>query len=125
MNTLNAIVPLLVNPYTGTLFFVIAIGYCVRATPIANKWIPLIGIITGSVFFLVVAPITMTPDPNHTWNWYVLMWGVGVVISAFAWLIHLLVISKIEDYFRQKIPGLDRWFEKTSDEPTTNNQNQK
>ena len=117
MNTVTALVPWLLNPYTGTVLFVIALGYLVRALPfIANKWIPLLGMALGSLFFLIVAPLTMKPDPEHAWNWYVMIWGVGLILSAFAWLIHLIVISRLEDYVRTKSPGLDAWFQRTSDD---------
>ena len=117
MNTLTAITPYLFNPYTGTILFVVALGYIVRAIPfIENRWIPLIGIVLGSLFFLIVAPLTMKPDPEHAWNWYVLIWGIGLILSAFAWLIHLTLISKLEDWARNKFPAVDAWFQKTSDE---------
>jgi hypothetical protein len=120
MNTLAKVIPYLLNPYTGTILFVIALGYLVRAAPfIANKFIPLVGIAVGSFFFLCVAPLTMKPDPEHSWNWYVMIWGVGLILSAFAWLIHLVVISRIEDFARSKIPALDNWLNKTSDTPPT------
>lgn len=114
---MEKIIATLMNPYTGTVAFVVALGYVVRAVPVvANRFIPLIGIATGSAFFTIVIPLTLQPDANRAWNWYVLMWGVGVGLSAFAWLIHLMVISKLEDYLRNKIPALDAWFVKTSDE---------
>ena len=125
MNTLNAITPYLFNPYTATILFVIALGYIVRAIPaIANKWIPAIGIVVGSVFFMVIAPLTLKADVAHEWNWYVLLWGIGLILSAFAWLIHLLVISRIEDWARTKIPALDTWLTKTSDAKNSTNNNQ-
>ena len=120
MNTLNDVIPYLLNPYTGTILFVIALGYVVRAVPfIDNKFIPLICIAAGSLFFLCVAPMTMKPDPEHAWNWYVMLWGIGLILSACAWLIHLVVISRVEDFARSKIPAVDAWFQKTSDEPAT------
>jgi threonine/homoserine/homoserine lactone efflux protein len=116
MITLDAITTYLLNPYTGTILFVIALGYLVRAMPfITNKWIPFLGISFGSLFFLIIAPITIKPDPEHSWNWYVMIWGIGLILSAFAWLIHLIVISRLEDYVRTKIPAVDVWFRKTSD----------
>ena len=124
MNTLDAITPYLLNPYTGTILFVIALGYVVRAVPfIANKWIPLIGITLGSFFFLLVAPLTVKApggSANLSLNWYVLLWGIGLILSAFAWLIHLTVISRVEDWARNKFPAVDAWFVKTSDQPAAN-----
>ena len=118
MSTLDTITPYLLNPYSGTMLLVIAIGYVVRAAPfIANRFIPLIGICSGAVFFLIVAPLTMKADSEHAWNWYVMLLGVGFILSAAAWLIHLLVISRMEDYLRTKFPGLDDWFKNTSDQP--------
>lgn len=118
MDTLNSITPFLLNPYTGTIMLVIALGYIVRATPwIANRWIPAIGMGAGSLFFLVVAPLTMKADPEHAWNWYVMLWGAGLILSAFAWLIHKIVLTRIESYARTKIPALDKWLENTSDTP--------
>lgn len=117
INMLNKVIPYLLNPYTGTILFVIALGYVVRAVPfIANKYIPLLGILSGSLFFLGVAPLTMKPDPEHAWNWYVMIWGAGLVLSSFAWLIHLVVISRLEDWARTRIPAMDAWFKKTSDD---------
>ena len=127
MNTLNSITPYLFNPYTGTILFVVALGYIVRAIPfISNRWIPLLGIVLGSLFFLIVAPLTMKPDPEHAWNWYVMIWGVGLILSAFAWLIHLTLISRLEGWARDKFPAVDAWFEKTSDQaqPGPNNPDQ-
>jgi hypothetical protein len=119
LNTLNSITAYLLNPYSGTILFVIALGYVVRTVPfIANRFIPLIGIALGSLFFLIIAPLTMKPDPEHAFAWYVMVWGVGLILSAFAWLIHLMVISRVEDYARTKIPALDAWFKKTSDPET-------
>lgn len=115
MNVLDQIIPYLLNPYTGTILFVIAIGYVVRATTVSNKWIPAIGMVFGSLFFICVAPLTIKTDANHAWNWYVLLWGVGLILSAFAWVIHLLVISRLEEWARTKIPALDKWLDKTSD----------
>ncbi len=120
METLNAYTVWLLNPYSGTVLFVIAIGYVVRAVPcIANGFIPLIGMVLGSLFFLCVAPLTLHPpggDTGVSWNWYVLIWGVGLMLSAFAWLIHIVAITKLEDYIRSKSPALDAWFIKTSDQ---------
>ena len=118
MNTLQKVIPYLLNPYTGTILFVIALGYLVRATPfIANKYIPLFGIAVGSLFFLAVAPLTLKADPEHSWNWFVMIWGVGLILSAFAWMIHLVAISRLEDFLRSKIPALDDWLKQTSDTP--------
>ena len=123
MNTLSSITPYLFNPYTGTILLVVALGYIVRAIPfIENRWIPLIGISLGSLFFLIVAPLTMKPDPEHAWNWYVLIWGIGLILSAFAWLIHRILISKLEDWARNKFPPVNAWFEKTSDDQRDANQ---
>ena len=83
----------------------------------------LIGITLGSFFFLLVAPLTVKApggSANLSLNWYVLLWGIGLILSAFAWLIHLTVISRVEDWARNKFPAVDAWFVKTSDQPAAN-----
>lgn len=117
MEFLAPYIPYLFNPYTGTILFVIALGYIVRAIPlVANKWIPLIGIVMGSIVFTIIAPLTIATPIVHKFNWYVGMWAAGVVLSAFAWLIHNLALSKLEDWLRDRFPAVDEWFKKTSDD---------
>ena len=117
MDTLKQLIPWLLNPYSGTILFVIAIGYVFRALPfIQNRWIPFIVVLVGSLFFLIIAPLSMKPDPDHAWNWYVLMFGAGFILSVVAWIIHYVVISRLEDWARNKFPTVDQWFTKTSDQ---------
>jgi len=121
MDYLAKLIPWLWNPYVGTGLFVITLGYIVRAVPqIANSYIPLIGIVLGSIFFTIVSNITIAANPDHPIAWGVLRWGVGVVVSAIAWLAHRYLLSYAEDWIGKRVPAVGNWLEKTSDSNTTN-----
>ena len=116
MKYLELLLPYLLNPYTATFIGVIMLGYLVRLVPfIANKWIPLIGIIVGTVFFSVVILLSEQPDPTHPVAWRVLYGAIGFAISVVAWGFHRLAISRIEDALAKKFPAVEQLLSATSD----------
>jgi len=118
--TIEELATWLWNPYVGTFAVVIALGYVVRAVPkISNAYIPIIGMVAGALFFATVASLTLIRNPEHPAAWTVMCFGVGWVISAFAWLVHHVLISRLEDKLGEWFPPLGNWLKKTSDSKTT------
>lgn len=116
MKYLDLILPYLLNPYTATFIGVIMLGYMVRIVPfIANKWIPLIGISGGTLFFSIVIVMTVQPDATHPVAWRVLYGAIGFAISVAAWGSHRLFISRVEDWLGRKFPALGAALDATSD----------
>lgn len=128
MKYLEIFLPYLLNPYTGTGIFVIMIGYAIRFVPvlsaIANKWIPLIGIILGTIFFSVVILLTVQPDAAHPVAWRFLYGAIGFAISVLAWAVHNIAISRLEDWLAKKYPAVDEVLKSTSDAARQENQKQ-
>ena len=116
MKYLELILPYLLNPYTATFIGVIMLGYLVRLVPfIANKWIPLIGIVSGTVFFSVVILLREQPDPVHPVAWRVLYGAIGFAISVVAWGFHRVAISRLEDALAKRFPVVNEMLKATSD----------
>ena len=121
MFTMEKIMPYLLSPYTGIILFVIALGYVVRATNVENRRIPAIGIASGSIAFVSIIPLTVPPPAAFVASWFIQQWIIGVILSAVGWMIHYVVLSKVEEWLAKKVPAVDDWLKKTADDPKPEN----
>lgn len=104
------------GPIGLTFVLVIAIGYLVRLVPvIKNRYIPLIAPVVGGFALPLLAPMTLVPKGWRNPVVVLIIWGV--IVGVAAWAAHALIISRIEDWIRSKIPAVDRAFESTADKP--------
>jgi hypothetical protein len=128
MNTLNDILSYLDKlqglPAAGlVLVLCIAVGYAWRGLNLKwfpNDAIPLVVMITGSLFMMFIADGRPTTMPHHVWTARNL--AVGFVIGAIAWAVHNYALAWIEKWLVSKIPGLSNttFFTKDGSPPTEN-----
>jgi predicted permease len=112
------IIDYLWNPYVGTILFCVALGYVIKVIPvIPNKWIPSIVLFLGSFFFPFVSVLSVPVNSEHKTAHYVMLWGIGLSLSLFAWLAHATVIKRVEGWIASKIPAVDRALNQRRDEP--------
>ena len=95
-------------PTVGLVFaVVIIVGYCLRFWKwFPNDGIPVAVIVTGAAAMLLVSD--GRPD-NIGWRvWNVKLCFTGLIIGFIAWMMHNLVISKIEDFLSTKFASVNR-----------------
>lgn len=122
---LNWIVQLETAP-AGLLTFIvcIALGYILKFVPeFPNQRIPLLNLIFGSVFYMLLAPYTpanpLIVDSGIPISARVRAFGIGLVLSAAAWLVHAQILKRIEDsdLLARVAPGLSTFLENAKDRP--------
>jgi len=95
-------------PAVGLVFsVVIIVGYCLRFWKwFPNDGIPVAVIVTGAAAMLLVSD--GRPD-NIGWRvWNVKLCFTGLIIGFIAWMMHNLVISKLEDFLSTKFASVNR-----------------
>lgn len=119
MDWLNDILSWLdkINGLSGvalTCLSCVVVGYVLRyIKPFPNDAIPVVVILWGAVVTLVIADPRATAVPARVWVMRNLC--VGLVTGLIAWLLHYVVLSKIEDWIVKKFPDLSgtSFFQKT------------
>lgn len=95
------------GPLGLTFVLVITLGYVVRLIPaINNRFIPAIAPLLGGILMPLLAPSGFV---GESWkNPIVVLVIYGFIVGVVAWAAHALIISRIEDFIRSKIPSVDR-----------------
>ena len=86
-------------------FSCVVIGYVLRfIKAFPNDGIPVVVILWGAVAMLMLADPRPTDMPARIWTVRNLF--VGLIIGFVAWLLHKVVLSKLEDYIATKFPSV-------------------
>lgn len=99
-------------------FTCVVVGYALRfIRPFPNQAIPVVVILWGAVAMLLLAdarPTTMSPR-----IWTARNFSVGLIVGMLAWLLHKLVLARIEDLIAKRFPGSNdtAFFNKTDVAP--------
>lgn len=82
----------------------LVVGYCLRFwKKFPNEGIPVAVILWGGAFNPLLADL----NSQMGWRiWFVKNLLVGLVIGFLAWLVHNLVLAKLEDWLTSKVPAL-------------------
>lgn len=81
----------------------IVVGYVLRfIKSFPNDGIPVVVILWGAVAMLVLADPRASDMPERIW--VVRNFFVGLVIGFVAWMLHKIVLTKIEEYITAKFP---------------------
>lgn len=104
------------GPIGLTFVLVIAAGYVIRLLPfIANRYIPLLAPLIGGAVLPLIAP---TEFAGTGWRHPVAVLVIyGLIVGVVAWSVHAVIIRRLEDWVRSKIPAVDRAFDATADQP--------
>jgi len=87
-------------------FTCVVVGYALRfIKAFPNDGIPVVVILWGALMMLLLADPRPTTMPARIWT--VRNLGVGLIVGFVAWLLHKVVLSKIEDYISSKFPNLN------------------
>jgi len=87
-------------------FGCIVLGYILRfIKKFPNDGIPVAVILFGSAMMLFLADPRPTAMPARIWSVRNLL--VGAIIGFVAWMLHKVVLSKIEEYIAKKFPDLN------------------
>jgi len=106
------------GPIGLTFVLVVAVGYMIRLLPfVSNKYIPLFAPLIGSLAMWLIAPKDFV-DPKWRYPEAVLI-IYGFIVGCAAWMAHLLIIQRIEDWLRTKVPAVDKFLTSTEDKPKT------
>ena len=108
------------GPLGLTFVLVIAFGYVVRLIPLRINWlIPMFAPAIGGLSMWLIAPKNFVGDGwNHPQAVLIIY---GIIVGVVAWAAHALIISKIEDAIRARVPAVDKLFNNTSDDPAARN----
>lgn len=109
METLNSILQLLdkvqgMSAVALVCFSCIVVGYVLRFfKSFPNDGIPVTVILWGAVAMLVIAD----PHPSAVSLriWTARNFMVGIIIGFIAWMLHKIVLSKIEDFIAKRFVG--------------------
>lgn len=100
-------------------FGCVVVGYVLRfIKSFPNDGIPVVVILFGAVAMLALADPRASAMPARIWTVRNLF--VGLIIGFVAWMLHKIVLSRIEDYIAKRFPGAsDTTFftRKPSDKP--------
>lgn len=89
-----------------TILFLNALGYALKFLPfIPNRTIPLALMVAGALVMIFIAPVPTGRNPM------VLLGLMGWIFGCIAWLVHAIVLRRIEKF----LPGSG-----SGDEPPTN-----
>lgn len=87
-------------------FSCVVVGYVLRfIKQFPNDGIPVAVVLWGMVAMLVIADPHPAAMPMRIWTARNLM--VGAIVGFIAWMLHKIVLSKIEDYITKRFPGSD------------------
>ncbi len=106
-------------PTVGLVFALcIIVGYCFKFWPkFPNAAIPALVIIVGATINLLLAGQEPKGVPGMVWH--TRQFIVGLIIGFIAWLVHNLIISRIEDWISAQVPGIGKLMNKSSQANTT------
>lgn len=100
---------------------VIIAGYCFRFwKSFPNEAIPTVVILLGAVCMMLLSDAT--PDKISARVWHTRNFIIGLTIGFIAWIVHNVVISRIEDYLSLKFPAVGNLLGGTA--PQQNNKDQ-
>lgn len=87
-------------------FTCIVVGYALRFIKrFPNDGIPVVVILWGGMAMLLLADPRASTMPARIWTMRNLC--IGLVIGFVAWLLHKIVLSRIEDFIASKFPDLN------------------
>lgn len=85
-------------------FTCIAVGYALRfIKAFPNNGIPVVVILWGSLAMLFLADPRATSMSPRVWASRNV--AVGLIIGFLSWMLHKIVLSRIEDWVAQRFPG--------------------
>ena len=95
----------------------IVVGYACRFIKwIPNGAIPVIVILWGALFMMLLADARPTTMPRHVWE--VRNLCTGLIIGFIAWMVHKIALSKLEDFISTKFNlGDTQFFSKSDVQP--------
>lgn len=102
------------------LFSAIVVGYCLKfIKTFPNQAIPIVVILWSAIAMLFIADPRATTMPARVWSTRNLL--TGLIDGLLAWLLHNLVLSKVEDWLAAKFPDLGNtnFFKKKNGEDPT------
>lgn len=83
----------------------IVVGYALRFIKrFPNDGIPVVVILWGALAMLFIADPRATTMPARIWTARNIM--VGLIIGALSWLVHKIVLSRIENLIASKVPSM-------------------
>jgi len=100
-------------------FTCIVVGYVLRfIKAFPNNGIPVVVILWGALFMLFLADPRANNMPQRIW--VVRNLCVGLIIGFIAWMLHKIVLSKIEEYVAKRFPGASdtQFFNRKESDPT-------
>lgn len=96
----------------------IIFGYilkCIKKFP--NDAIPLVVIIAGAIGMLILSP--PTPQGSVVRAWHFRNFSIGLIFGFVAWMIHNIMLSRIEDYLSTKFQFVGNLLGKNPDPPVS------
>lgn len=95
-------------PTVGLVFaLVIIVGYCLRFwKSFPNEAIPTVVILVGAVGMIMLSDAKPSDVAYRVWN--TKNFVVGLIIGFIAWMMHNLVISKLEDFLSTKFTSVGK-----------------
>lgn len=93
----------------------LAVGYALRfIRRFPNDGIPVAVILWGAAFMPLLSDFR-TSGIQSLRVWIIRNLVVGLIVGFVAWLVHNLILSKVEDWISSKVPALGKLLENTKE----------